>query len=80
MPVDIRPMMPGSSGVAVNSVDARTAVPREQLTWGSPIVVEGLRLVILRCVPRLQRVCRVKRAVFPQSAFRGLVYLGEGPK
>lgn len=75
-PVDVRPMMPGSSGVAVNSVDVRTAVPLEQLTWGSPIVVEGLRLVILRCVPRLQRLCRVKSV----SANRGLLRLGEEPK
>lgn len=43
----------------------------------SPIVVEGLKLVILRCVPRIQRLCRVKRAV---SANRGLLRLREEPK
>lgn len=54
-------------------------MPLEQLTWGSPIAVEGLRLVILRCV-RGYWVCRVKRAVFPHSVYRGLLHLGEEPK
>lgn len=54
-------MMPGSSGVAVNSVNVHTAVPLEQLTWGSPVVVEGLRLVILPCVPSKEGSVFAKR-------------------